>query len=54
MVEEQVIVNKTLRANSREFGSSKDRFKIYFEDAEDLERQIEALKKKGFNMDALV
>jgi len=45
-MEEQVIINKTYRANSFETGSPGKRFKIYFEDAQDLENQINALKEK--------
>jgi hypothetical protein len=47
MGEEQIIINKTYRANSREFGNSKDRIKLYFEDPQDLLNQINELKKLG-------
>lgn len=41
------VVNENKRANSKEFGKPGNRFKIYFEDAEDLKRQIDDLKSKG-------
>jgi hypothetical protein len=46
-MEEQVIINKNYRANSFEVGSAGKRFKLYFEDAVDLENQIKQLKEKG-------
>ena len=46
-MEEQIIINKTYRANSFEIGSAGKRHKIYYEDANDLENQIESLKEKG-------
>jgi len=48
---EQVIINKNYRANSFETGSAGKRFKLYFEDAEDLEKQINELKVKGFKIE---
>lgn len=50
---EQVIVNKTFRANSYELGKAGQRFKLYFEDCADLVKQIEDLKKAGFEVDIL-
>lgn len=47
MKTEQIIINKTERANSYEFGKAGNRFKLYFEDAEDLQKQIKALEKLG-------
>ena len=34
----------TLKPNSFEFGRAGNRFKLYFEDAKDLQNQIQALK----------
>lgn len=45
------IINRTEKANSWETGPTGNRFKIYFEDAEDLKKQIEELKKIGLNID---
>lgn len=47
MTNEQVIINKTYRANSYEFGKAGNRFKLYFEDAEDLKTQIDNLIRQG-------
>ena len=52
-MEEQVIINKTYRASSFETGSPGKRFKLYFEDAQDLENQINALKEKKLFEDDL-
>lgn len=41
------VINETKRANSYEFGKAGNRFKLYFEDAEDLQKQIKALEKLG-------
>ncbi len=46
-MEEQVIVNKTEKANSFEIGSAGNRFKLYFDTAENLQEQINNLKKLG-------
>lgn len=45
------VVNETKRANSYEFGKAGNRFKLYFEDATDLENQINELKNKGLYSD---
>jgi len=47
-MEEQIIINKTERPNSYEMGSAGSRFKLYFDTAEDLKQQIEALNSLGF------
>ena len=47
----QLVINKTSKPNSHEFGKPGKRFKIYFDDAEDLENQIKELKKRGFSGD---
>jgi hypothetical protein len=41
------VVNETPRSNSYEFGKAGNRFKLYFEDADDLQKQIDALKRIG-------
>lgn len=47
-MESYTIVNKTERANSFETGKAGERFKLYFEDAQDLAKQIKDLKELGF------
>lgn len=41
------VVNETKRANSVEMGKPGNRYKLYFEDAADLRKQIDALKAEG-------
>ncbi|MGQ4876857.1 MAG: hypothetical protein ACP6IY_22555 [Promethearchaeia archaeon] len=43
----EIIINKTEKPNSYEFGKAGNRFKLYFEDIKDLENQIKQLKEKG-------
>jgi len=43
-MEEQIVINKTERPNSYEFGKPTNRFKLYFETAEDLNKLLEGLK----------
>lgn len=43
----ETILNKTVRPNSHEFGKAGNRFKLYFEDANDLKEQKEDLIQKG-------
>ncbi len=43
----ELIINKKERPNSYEFGKAGSRFKLYFEDAEDLKKQIKALEDSG-------
>ncbi len=45
------VVNESKKASSYEFGKAGDRFKLYFEDAEDLANQIKQLKEKGILTD---
>ena len=47
MSEPQIIINKTEKANSYEFGKAGNRFKLYFETAEDLKQQINNLIQQG-------
>jgi len=44
---EQVIINKTEKPNSFEVGKVGNRFKLYFDTAENLQEQINKLKKLG-------
>jgi len=46
-MEEQIIRTITDRPCSYEFGPTGNRQKVYYNDAEDLNKQIEALKKLG-------
>lgn len=41
------VLNKTEKPNSYEFGKAGNRFKLYFENAEDLQKQITKLKERG-------
>ncbi len=41
------IINETTQPCSYEFGKAGNRFKLYFDDAQDLFKQIENLKKFG-------
>ena len=50
-MEEQIIINKTERPNSFESGKAGARFKLYFDNAEDLDKQVKELKEKGFMKD---
>ena len=42
-----LIINRNERANSYEFGKASNRFKLYFEDAQDLKNKIAELKELG-------
>lgn len=48
---EQIIINKTEKPNSYEFGKAGNRFKLYFDDGDDLLKQINNLKKLGLYKD---
>lgn len=48
---EQIIINKTEKPNSIEIGPTGNRFKLYFDTAEDLDNQINELIKKGFKIE---
>lgn len=52
-MEKQEIINKTEKPNSYEFGKSGNRFKLYFEDAQDLKFQIQELKSVGLYKEEL-
>lgn len=47
-VETQIHIHRNEKANSYEFGKAGDRFKIYFEGAEDLVAKMGELRKSGF------
>lgn len=47
----QMVITKQERPNSYEFGKAGNRFKLYFEDAKDLDNKIKDLEKYGFNVD---
>ena len=53
-METQTIINKTERPNSYETGSAGNRFKIYFDSAEDLDNQLKALKALGLMQPTLI
>lgn len=42
-----VIINKSEKPNSYEFGKAGQRFKLYFDDVEDLDKQMKSLKALG-------
>jgi len=46
-MEEQIVMNKTEKPNSYEFGKAGNRFKVYFDTPDDLQAQIEKLKELG-------
>lgn len=48
---EQIVKHINVKANSFECGKPANRFKLYFEDATDLQAQIDKLKALGFNVD---
>ena len=53
MSEEQTVINiqKTEKANSYEFGKAGNRFKLYFDNADDLKSQVDSLRALGFPVD---
>ena len=50
-MEEQIVINKTEKPNSYEFGKAGNRFKLYFDTAEDLKLQIDNLIRQGLYLD---
>ena len=44
-MEEQIIINKTEKPSSFETGSSGNRFKIYYDTPEDLQKHLDKLKE---------
>ena len=47
MTEEQIILNKTEKASSYEFGKAGNRFKVYYDTPEELLKHISKLKELG-------
>ena len=47
MNNEQIVLNKTDKPNSWEVGKVGNRFKLYFNDSEDLIQLIEGLKQQN-------
>lgn len=45
------VIQKTENANSYEFGKAGNRFKVYFETAQDLKLKVDALRELGFPVD---
>ena len=43
----QLVIHRNERANSYEFGKAGNRFKVYFEDAHDLDRKLKDLEDNG-------
>ena len=46
-----IVIKRTERANSYEVGKAGNRFKIYFNDVEDLKRQMKEFNEAGFGVD---
>lgn len=53
-MEESVVISKTEKACSYEFGSAGNRFKLYFDTAEELKNQVIALRTAGFPIELTV
>jgi len=51
MSEPNLTITRQERPNSYEFGKAANRFKLYFETAEDLQKQLIELKEKGFDIE---
>ena len=47
MVEAQIVLNRTEKPNSFEFGKPSCRHKIYYDRPEDLQKHIDVLKQLG-------
>ena len=50
-MEESIVITRVEKANSYEFGKAGQRFKLYFDTAEDLTKQVNALREAGFPVD---
>ena len=46
-MEEQVVINKTEKPNSYEFGKAGNRFKLYFNTVKALKAQLDELETTG-------
>ena len=42
------VINETLKSQSFEFGKAGNRFKLYFSDSDDLQKQVNYLIADGF------
>lgn len=45
------VYHHNIRPNSYEFGPANNRHKVYYEDIEDLKKQVSELKEAGFGVD---
>lgn len=45
------VITKKEKPSSYEFGKAGNRWKLYFEDAKDLKKQIDDLKAQGFEIE---
>jgi predicted dienelactone hydrolase len=45
------LIEKREKANSYEFGKASNRFKLFFDTAEDLKALIDSLKEQGFSFE---
>jgi len=50
-MEKNEVINKTEKPNSYEFGKAGNRFKLYFDEVDDLKSQIIQLKLAGLYND---
>lgn len=46
-----VVISKTEKPNSYEMGNASNRFKLYFDTAEELLAQVKKLRELGFNIE---
>ena len=51
-MENQTITHVNYKANSYEYGKAGNRFKLYFENAEDLKKQMDSLADIGLNLES--
>ena len=51
-MESQTITHVNYKANSYEYGKAGNRFKLYFENAEDLKKQMDSLADIGLNLES--
>ncbi len=52
-MEEQVVINKTEKPSSYEFGKAGNRFKIYYDKPVELKDHLIGLQKLGFEIEML-
>ncbi len=50
-MEEQIIIKKTEKPNSFEFGKVGNRFKVYYDTPEELKAHLDNLKSQGFELE---